>query len=102
VPRDRDDPRHPALRAGAHARAASPAPRFGGSDAAVAVAAKHVRTYLVRGETPEDMGVKIAAVRERGMVHGRELTCGIRLRVVVRSTEPHPAPHGILTVAPRS
>ena len=85
-----------------YARVLTPAPPRRRPGSAVAVAAKHVCTYLVRGETPEDMGVKIAAVRERGMVHGRELTCGIRLRVVVRSTEPHPAPHGILTVAPRS
>jgi alkanesulfonate monooxygenase len=61
---------------------------FGGSsDAAIAVAAKHVDTYLSWGETPEQMGQKVRAVKEAAARLGRELTYGVRLYVVVRETD---------------
>lgn len=61
---------------------------FGGSsDSAIEVAAKHVETYLSWGETPEQMGEKVRQVRARAAEHGRELTYGIRLYVIVRQTD---------------
>lgn len=61
---------------------------FGGSsDSAVEVAAKHVETYLSWGETPEQMGEKVKKVKARAEAHGRELTYGIRLYVIVRQTD---------------
>ncbi|MGF9567059.1 LLM class flavin-dependent oxidoreductase [Neorhizobium sp. JUb45] len=61
---------------------------FGGSsDSAIEVAAKHVETYLSWGETPEQMGEKVKQVKARAAEHGRELTYGIRLYVIVRQTD---------------
>ncbi|MBA8821093.1 alkanesulfonate monooxygenase [Ochrobactrum sp. P6BS-III] len=61
---------------------------FGGSsDSAIEVAAKHVDTYLSWGETPEQMGEKVKQVKARAAAHGRELKYGIRLYVIVRSTD---------------
>lgn len=61
---------------------------FGGSsDKALDVSAKHVDTYLSWGETPEQIKVKIDAVRERAARHGRKLDYGIRLYVIVRDTD---------------
>jgi alkanesulfonate monooxygenase len=61
---------------------------FGGSsDSAIEVAAKHVDTYLSWGETPEQMGEKVKQVKARAATHGRELKYGIRLYVIVRSTD---------------
>ncbi|MBB2205506.1 LLM class flavin-dependent oxidoreductase [Gluconacetobacter takamatsuzukensis] len=61
---------------------------FGGSsDAAIAVAARHVDTYLSWGETPEQMGAKIAQVRQAAERAGRTLSFGIRLYVIVRRTD---------------
>lgn len=61
---------------------------FGGSsDSAIEVAAKHVETYLSWGETPEQMGEKVRQVKARAAEHGRELTYGIRLYVIVRQTD---------------
>ncbi|WP_266034576.1 LLM class flavin-dependent oxidoreductase [Brucella intermedia] len=61
---------------------------FGGSsDSAIEVAAKHVDTYLSWGETPEQMGTKVQQVKARAAEHGRELKYGIRLYVIVRSTD---------------
>jgi len=61
---------------------------FGGSsDAAIAVAARHVDTYLSWGETPEQMGLKVQAVKTAAARMGRELTYGVRLYVVVRETD---------------
>jgi alkanesulfonate monooxygenase len=61
---------------------------FGGSsDSAIEVAAKHVETYLSWGETPEQMGEKVQKVKARAAEHGRELTYGIRLYVIVRQTD---------------
>lgn len=61
---------------------------FGGSsDAAIDVAARHTDTYLSWGETPDEIGVKIARVRERAEALGRTLRYGIRLYVIVRETD---------------
>lgn len=61
---------------------------FGGSsDSAIDVAAKHVETYLSWGETPEQMGDKVAKVKLRAEAHGRSLSYGIRLYVIVRQTD---------------
>ncbi|MDE1157183.1 MAG: LLM class flavin-dependent oxidoreductase [Neorhizobium sp.] len=61
---------------------------FGGSsDGAIEVAAKHVETYLSWGETPEQMGEKVAKVKARAEAYGRKLTYGIRLYVIVRETD---------------
>jgi alkanesulfonate monooxygenase len=61
---------------------------FGGSsDSAIEVAAKHVDTYLSWGETPEQMGEKVLQVKARAAAYGRELNYGIRLYVIVRSTD---------------
>jgi alkanesulfonate monooxygenase len=61
---------------------------FGGSsDAAIEVAAKHTDVYLSWGETPEQIGAKVARVRERAAAHGRRIGFGIRLYVVVRDTD---------------
>jgi alkanesulfonate monooxygenase len=61
---------------------------FGGSsDSAIEVAAKHVDTYLSWGETPEQMGEKVLQVKARAADYGRELKYGIRLYVIVRSTD---------------
>ena len=61
---------------------------FGGSsEAAMDVAAKHVEVYLSWGETPEQMGLKVEAVRRKADALGRELTYGIRLYVIVRETD---------------
>lgn len=65
-----------------------PALWFGGSsDAAIEVAARHVDTYLSWGETPDEMGAKVDKVRARARHHGRELSYGIRLYVIVRETD---------------
>ncbi|WP_280151625.1 FMNH2-dependent alkanesulfonate monooxygenase [Piscinibacter sp. XHJ-5] len=61
---------------------------FGGSsDAAHALAAEQVDTYLTWGEPPADVAAKVADVRERAARHGRTLQFGIRLHVIVRETE---------------
>ncbi|SMC94379.1 LLM class flavin-dependent oxidoreductase [Rhizobium sp. RU36D] len=61
---------------------------FGGSsDKALDVAAKHVQTYLSWGETPEQIGAKVAAVKAKAAEYGRSLDYGIRLYVIVRDTD---------------
>ena len=57
------------------------------SDAALDVAAKHVDTYLSWGETPEQMKLKVDAVKAKAAQYGRELKFGIRLYVIVRRTD---------------
>ena len=60
---------------------------FGGSSpAAHALAAEHVDTYLSWGEPPAAVGEKIADVRQRAAAHGRTLSYGVRLHVIVRET----------------
>ncbi|HWK63545.1 MAG TPA: LLM class flavin-dependent oxidoreductase [Rhizobiaceae bacterium] len=61
---------------------------FGGaSSAAQEVAARHVDTYLVWGESPATEAGRIAHVRELAAAHGRKLSFGIRLHVISRDTE---------------
>jgi len=61
---------------------------FGGSsEAAIAVAGKHVDVYLSWGEPPEQIREKFAAVREAAAREGRSVRFGARFHVVVRRTE---------------
>lgn len=61
---------------------------FGGSsEKALDVAAKHVDTYLSWGETPEQIGQKVEAVKAKADRYGRKLEYGIRLYVIVRDTD---------------
>lgn len=61
---------------------------FGGSSPeAHELAAAQLDTYLTWGEPPAAVAEKIADVRERAAKHGRTLSYGIRLHVIVRETE---------------
>lgn len=61
---------------------------FGGSsEAAHDLAAEQVDAYLTWGEPPLEVARKLADVRERAARHGRKLSFGIRLHVIVRETE---------------
>jgi alkanesulfonate monooxygenase len=60
---------------------------FGGSSpAALDVAAKYCDVYLTWGEPPAAVAEKIARVRERAALVGRQLRFGIRLHVITRDT----------------
>jgi alkanesulfonate monooxygenase len=66
-----------------------PHPRlyFGGSsNAAMAVAAEAIDKYLTWGEPPEQVAEKIGRVAALAGQHGRRLSFGIRLHVIVRET----------------
>jgi alkanesulfonate monooxygenase len=58
----------------------------GSSDAAIAVAAKHIDFYLTWGEPPEQVAEKIARVKAAAAIQGRTVRFGIRLHVIVRET----------------
>ena len=61
---------------------------FGGSsDEAHELCAEQLDTYLTWGEPPAAVAEKLADVRRRAARHGRTLSCGIRLHVIVRETE---------------
>jgi alkanesulfonate monooxygenase len=61
---------------------------FGGSsEEAHELCAEQLDTYLTWGEPPAAVAEKLADVRRRAAQHGRSLTCGIRLHVIVRETE---------------
>lgn len=61
---------------------------FGGSsDAAMAVAAKHVDTYLTWGEPPPQAAEKVATVRALAKAQGRTMRFGLRIYVIVRETK---------------
>ena len=61
---------------------------FGGSsEAAHELAAQQFDTYLSWGEPPAAVAEKIADVKRRAAKHGRTLSYGIRLHVIVRETE---------------
>jgi alkanesulfonate monooxygenase len=61
---------------------------FGGSSAeAHDLAAEQLDTYLTWGEPPAAVAEKVADVRRRAARHGRTLSYGIRLHVIVRETE---------------
>ena len=65
-----------------------PALYFGGSsDAAIAVAAKHIDHYLTWGEPPGDAARKIESVRKEAARFGRTIRIGIRLHVIVRESD---------------
>jgi alkanesulfonate monooxygenase len=60
---------------------------FGGSsEAAHELAAEQMDVYLTWGEPPAAVAAKIADIRARAAKHGRTLTFGIRLHVIVRET----------------
>ncbi len=61
---------------------------FGGSsEEAHELAAEQLDTYLTWGEPPAAVAAKVADIRQRAARHGRTLTFGIRLHVIVRETE---------------
>ncbi|MFN3494289.1 MAG: FMNH2-dependent alkanesulfonate monooxygenase [Hydrogenophaga sp.] len=61
---------------------------FGGSsEAAHALAAEQVDTYLTWGEPPAEVAKKVADVKARAARHGHTVKFGIRLHVIVRETE---------------
>lgn len=61
---------------------------FGGSsEAAHALAAEQVETYLTWGEPPAEVAKKVADVRRRAAAHARTVRFGIRLHVIVRETQ---------------
>ncbi|MER8708767.1 FMNH2-dependent alkanesulfonate monooxygenase [Mesorhizobium sp. M0323] len=61
---------------------------FGGSsDAGIAIAAKHVDTYLSWGEPVDQLAEKIARVREAAAAQGRMMRFGLRVHLIVRETE---------------
>ncbi|WP_284617770.1 FMNH2-dependent alkanesulfonate monooxygenase [Aquabacterium humicola] len=61
---------------------------FGGSSPeAHELAAAQLDTYLTWGEPPAAVAQKVADIRARAARHGRTLTFGIRLHVIVRETE---------------
>jgi len=61
---------------------------FGGSSpAGHAVAARHADVYLTWGEAPAQVAEKLADIRRRAAEQGRTLRFGMRVHIVVRSTE---------------
>ena len=61
---------------------------FGGSsEEAHELAAEQLDTYLTWGEPPAAVAAKVADITQRAARHGRKLTFGIRLHVIVRETE---------------
>src|SRR5205085_4181012 len=61
---------------------------FGGSSSeAHELAARQLDTYLTWGEPPAAVADKVADIRQRAARHGRTLSFGIRLHVIVRETE---------------
>jgi alkanesulfonate monooxygenase len=68
----------------------SPYPQifFGGSsEEAHELAAQQLDTYLTWGEPPAAVAAKVADIRQRAARHGRTLSFGIRLHVIVRESE---------------
>lgn len=61
---------------------------FGGSsEEGFKVGAKHIDKYLTWGEHPAQVAEKIATMRRHAEAEGREVSFGIRLRVIVRDTD---------------
>ena len=73
-----------ALSAGAGAASAALFRRLVGE--AIEVAAETVDKYLTWGEPPAQVAEKIAKVKAAARKHGRKLSFGIRLHVIVRET----------------
>lgn len=68
-------------------QAGGPPLYFGGSSpAGIEVAGRTVDKYLTWGEPPADVAAKLAAVDASAAGHGRTMTYGIRLHVIVRET----------------
>ncbi len=60
---------------------------FGGSsEAGIEVAAAEVETYLTWGEPPAQVAEKLGRAAAAAARHGRQLSFGIRLHVIVRET----------------
>ncbi len=60
---------------------------FGGSSGpGQEVAAEHCDVYLTWGEPPADVAEKLAEAQARAAAHGRKLSFGIRLHIIVRET----------------
>lgn len=61
---------------------------FGGaSSAAVEVAAAEIDTYLVYGDTPDQVAERIGRVADRAAALSRTLRYGVRLYVILRDTD---------------
>ncbi|MER8472324.1 FMNH2-dependent alkanesulfonate monooxygenase [Mesorhizobium sp. M1328] len=61
---------------------------FGGSsDAGIAIAAKHVDTYLSWGEPVDQLAEKIERVRVAAAAQGRTMRFGLRIHLIVRETD---------------
>ena len=61
---------------------------FGGSsDAGIAIAVKHVDTYLSWGEPVDQLAEKIGRVRAAAAAQGRTMRFGLRIHLIVRETE---------------
>jgi alkanesulfonate monooxygenase len=61
---------------------------FGGSSpAGIEVAAEHVDTYLTWGEPPALVKQKLDTVRARAAAHGRTLSYGLRVHLIVRESD---------------
>jgi len=68
-------------------QAGGPPLYFGGSSAAgIDVAGQHVDKYLTWGEPPAQVAEKLATAAVAAARHGRRLSFGIRLHVIVRET----------------
>lgn len=59
----------------------------GASEAAEDVFAREIDTYLLWGESTPQMAERIARMRRKAAVHGRELRFGVRFHVLSRATE---------------
>jgi alkanesulfonate monooxygenase len=59
----------------------------GSSKAATRVALEHIDTLLTWAEPPEDVRLKLAAVRAAADVKGRTITFGVRMHIIVRETD---------------
>ena len=61
---------------------------FGGSsDPGIEVAAAHSDVYLTWGEPLDEVAAKLDKVRARAKAHGREVTFGLRIHLIVRETD---------------
>lgn len=68
-------------------QAAGPAVYFGGSSSAgIEVAGEYVDKYLTWGEPPAQVAEKLSIAAVSAARHGRRLSFGIRLHVIVRET----------------
>ena len=59
----------------------------GSSPAATRVALEHIDTLLTWAEPPDDVRLKLAAVRTAAEAKGRTIAFGIRMHIIVRETD---------------